>query len=254
MSPAISKLVNRKAQSTSLCDAAALGDLLASRKAVASGVSLDTPDSDGSTAMLHAVANGQVKAVRALLRAGANVNARARASRRQTPLLEASSWGHEAIVRVLLKQPGLRIDARDDGGTTALHWAAMYGRLRVAVMLIRAGAKVDARDSNGFTPFTHAAGEGCAPIVKLLLRAGANVNARVRGQANSTALHVAAIWGRKTVVKAILASGKARVEMLDGDGRSALDLSIAHGHKGVSRWLRAHPAKQKARAKRRNRS
>ena len=140
--------------------------------------------------------------VRALLNAGADVNALDRTADRDggnyTPLHYAAKAvnGSADAVRVLLAA-GATVDARSAGNRTALHFAAQYSDANVVRALADAGADVMARDQYGWTPLhfvtkrshpkhpadTTAARSAAetatarsAAVVEALLEAGTDVN------------------------------------------------------------------------------
>ena len=58
----------------------------------------------------------------------------------------------------------------DDKSHTALHWAAKCGRPDDLKMLLKApGVRIDAKTKNGVTPLIYAASEGWHECVALLL-------------------------------------------------------------------------------------
>ena len=65
----------------------------------------------------------------------------------------------------------------DNGGSTALHWAAMEGKDSVATQLVNVNANVNAVNNFGDTPLHWAAFYGHAIVADLLLGAGANPKA-----------------------------------------------------------------------------
>ncbi len=67
------------------------------------------------------------------------------------------------------------MNARADGGMTALMWASSVGMTK---FLLAHGAKVNLKDDRGSTALIHAADGSDVGIVKALLAAGADVNAR----------------------------------------------------------------------------
>ena len=79
---------------------------------------------------------------------------------------------------------GADIAARDGGGTTPLHWAALRTEAPAVIQtLLGAGANLTARNGNGFTPAHLAAQQNSNPAVLQLLVAaeadlGANLNSR----------------------------------------------------------------------------
>ena len=99
--------------------------------------------------------------------------------------LEIVGRGDASLVAALL-QAGVPVDATNDHGQTALHWAAWQGRDEVVGELLTAGAPLEAREREfGGTPLGWAAhGASMAPpgrhveVVRRLLAAGADVQAR----------------------------------------------------------------------------
>lgn len=81
-------------------------------------------------------------------------------------------------VEALLKVDGIDVQAKDNNGFTALHWAAWSGMPATSYLLIKAGLDVNQQENNGFTPLMLAALRGNAEVVRLLLQMGADVSLR----------------------------------------------------------------------------
>ena len=81
------------------------------------------------------------------------------------PLVTAVRNGDVAAVRVLLKQPN-SANAAEADGTTALHWATDRDDLATAELLVRAGANVKAANRYGVTPMYSAAVSGDAAMIR----------------------------------------------------------------------------------------
>jgi Meckel syndrome type 1 protein len=76
-----------------------------------------------------------------------------------------------ALQAVLGSQPV--IDARDDGGRTALMLATLHGQNRAVEVLLASGADPNAADARGITPLQAAEAANQTVIVEALRRAGA---------------------------------------------------------------------------------
>ncbi len=134
---------------------------------------LELKDSlEQQTPLCVAAALGRLGSVRALLEAGAELEARNDKGR--TPLILAAVGGHLDVVHLLLDK-GAAIDARETNQATALHAAAQLGRTEVAAALLARGAAVDLLDSQKKTPLHLAAFLDRAEIADLLLANGANI-------------------------------------------------------------------------------
>jgi ankyrin repeat protein len=101
-----------------------------------------------------------------------------------TPLHLACSYGHQAIVRALLRRGALRT-ARDSLQSTPLHHACREGHLFLAALLVgRPGRykltpdEVNATHVNGFTPLHYAAAYGHIQCCGMLIAAGSRLDVR----------------------------------------------------------------------------
>jgi ankyrin repeat protein len=77
-------------------------------------------------------------------------------------------------IRKLLDK-GASPNARDEGGMTPLHYAALHGNLNAAEALIK-HSDVNARDKDGQTPLHLALEYGHCNVALLLIEFGADVN------------------------------------------------------------------------------
>ena len=190
---------------------------------------------------LHeAASNGDADAVRTLVKAGADIDARNGDG--QTPLFLAAYFGHADTVRALAAA-GADIQARNGVGETPLHAAALVGhapavrgrpggvtvsigsitvngqsingngndKAEAVRALVEAGADVKATSNGEGTPL-HSAGmnneaepEVVADAVRTLTEAGADVNAT--DDLGMTPLHYAVFFGSPEAVRAFIAKG-----------------------------------------------
>jgi ankyrin repeat protein len=120
-----------------------------------------------------------------------------------SPVADEAMRGDHDAVRGLL-QKGADVNAAQNDGMTALHWAAQRGDAELAQMLIYAGARADAVTRIGlYTPLHVAAREGHAAVAKVLLDNGANVDAKTTNS-GVTPLHLAAASGNVELISLLL--------------------------------------------------
>jgi peptidoglycan/LPS O-acetylase OafA/YrhL len=90
---------------------------------------------------------------------------------------------------------GESVHAKDEGGVTLLHWAAVLGREGIVERLLTEGADVNAKDASGGTPLHWTVFLGEPDMVEQLLKAGADPNAK--NNKGETALDTAPPWSRE---------------------------------------------------------
>src|SRR5262245_22713778 len=157
--------------------------------------------------LAKAIRDGDVKAVRAHLDGGADVNARDVDG--NPPLLLAASHAGPDCVELLLKK-GADVNAANKAGATALIRAATdYEK---ASLLVEAGADVKVKTASGKTPLTLAARRyGNSKTVALFLDKGAD--ARDRNPQGVSPILVAAASGDLDTVKMLVEHGADVNEM-----------------------------------------
>lgn len=166
---------------------AAAGDVNAIRKLApelkdgrkADGAVLNARDRWGRTPLMVAVHMHRPKAVAALIKAGADLNALDR--QKYDAVTIAAVAGHGGILNLLLRAGAKpdQITSPYDG--TALIAAAHKGNVEEVSLLIAAGAPLDHINKLGWTALTEAIvlGDGSdkfVAVVEALVKGGANVN------------------------------------------------------------------------------
>ena len=136
-------------------------------------------------------------------------------------MIAAVTTEDEAAVRALLAA-GATVDATCSGGWTALHLASEPGQAALVELPIAAGGGVNAKGLDGRTALYWASRNDHAAVVKRLLAAGADVDAKTK--AGWTALHVASWRGHNAVAALLLAAG-ADVNAVNDDAETAGDLA-----------------------------
>ena len=146
------------------------------------------------------------------------------------PLVEAARAGDAAAVRALL-DAGADVNAPAPDGATALHWAVHRDSPETVELLLAAGAHPAAVNRYGVAPLSLACTNGSAPVVERLLDAGADPNTVLPG--GETALMTASRSGSAAAVELLVARG-AEVDARERTrGQTALMWAAAHGHAPV---------------------
>jgi len=206
-------------------------------------VDIDTPDAEGWSALLRAAEGGAGAVTELLLRQpGVRVNA-VEPGKRQSALFLASRLGHEGVVRALLACPDVDVNQAAMRGYSPLCIAAEMGQLSVVrLLLAHAGVDANLAKEDGCTPLYVAAHKGYAGIVKCLL-AQEGVDANRPRKSGATPLYVAAQNGDMAVVRLLLSHAGIDAK-LGKDTRKGeytpLYIASHKSHKAVVRQLLAH--------------
>jgi len=176
---------------TPLMNAAGNGDLPSVEKLLRNDANVNATDIDGYTALHYAAHCGDIRVVRALLVAGADINARTKGN--VTPLMNSVNMAcGKPEITLSLIQSGADVNVADSNGETALWIATTESSPEVMEALLRKGADPDVQSKSlgftGDTPLHMAASNGLREPVELLLRYGAK--ATIRNARGQTALDV----------------------------------------------------------------
>ena len=214
------------------------------RRAESSSTSDAAEPGAGVTALHVAARRGCTEAVRALLFAGAAVDARTR--RGVTPLLMAAEAGAELETVVALLDAHASESAVHAEGDTPLMGAAMGDHTHVVVELLKRGASVNQARADGMTALMAAARHGHHASASLLVEAKADPGMRRSSvsaaeqslliQTEFTALHFACRYGH-TQVAAILVEAGAEIDPRSRSGWSPLQYAGQFGHTDALRGM-----------------
>ncbi|MCG8486949.1 MAG: ankyrin repeat domain-containing protein [Chromatiales bacterium] len=165
---------------------------------ISRGAYVNASNEEGATP-LHSAAFGIVNSgdlLKILLAKGANVDS-GTGTKIGTPLIHATKYGNLEAVKVLLNN-GADINARDESGNSALHFASLYGRIDVATYLLMKNPDVNQVNQENNSPLHVAAINGRRMVAEQLVYHGANLIGK--NGAMETPLDCAKQNNRDTVV------------------------------------------------------
>jgi ankyrin repeat protein len=175
--------------------------------------------------------------------------------------IEAIKTGEMAKVKQLLDRDPSLVDAKADGGLSAVLVAAYYNEPDIAQLLVQHGARLDVFEAaavgaldrmkelivahpdlvnvyapDGFQPLGLASFFGHTPIVEFLLDKGAEVDSPSKNNMRVRPLHSAVANRRTEIVKLLLDHG-AEVNTTQADDFTPLHEAAQNGLLEVTQWL-----------------
>lgn len=196
-------------------------------------------DSNGATPLHHAAFNGHTKALRALLNAGADVNAAD--SDGCTATHNAAFNGHTTSLRSLIEH-GANVNHKDShDDSTALHKAAFNGHQACLQVLLDAGADLFAMDSEGLSALQKAAFNDHVDCMEVMLLSGGLKLLQLVDSLGSSALHKCAFNGHSRGCQLLIDHGSA-VDCLDHDLVTPLHNAAFNNHVDCLKILLRHNA------------
>lgn len=151
--------------------------------------------------------------------------------RGQPPLLLALRGESFKIATMLLAQPGLKVDAANSVGETALMMAALRGQLEWLQRLVAHGARIN---KDGWAPLHYAASGPEPKAVALLIERGAALDSFSPNR--TTPLMMAAQYGAEPSVTLLLERG-ASPRLRNERGLNAADFARLGGREALAAHL-----------------
>ncbi len=166
---------------------------------------INTPDSEGVFPLIAAIEKERVDIVKALMKAGADVQVRDSCG--NTVLINSILHnGLENGITDLLLDSDVDIDAQNKKGETALMCAIERGNVRTSSELLRRGCSVDYQDKDGNTALIRSVLFFLdETMIRILLQNHADIN--IRNHHGETALSLAAFFGTREQVGFLLDKG-----------------------------------------------
>jgi ankyrin repeat protein len=205
--------------------------------ALARGQDVNAGDAGGSTPLHHAATVDDSARVARVIAMGARVDAVD--SSHVTPLEVAMFRNAHGAARALLAA-GADANRPNHDGWSPLKFAVRAADPAMLRLLLAHGADPAAPDSSAWPLARIAVETQDVELLALLLEHGMSLAPPDTANGH-TALHVAALGGRADVTRLLLEHG-ADAGARDHAGRTALDLAVRYGHRGVAGALAAHGA------------
>uniref|UniRef100_H3BA65 Ankyrin repeat and KH domain containing 1 n=1 Tax=Latimeria chalumnae TaxID=7897 RepID=H3BA65_LATCH len=222
-----------QADNRSLAEACSDGDVIAVRKLLDEGRSVNEHTEEGESLLCLACSAGYYELAQVLLAMHANVEDRG-IKGDITPLMAAASGGYVDIVKLLLVHCA-EVNAQSSTGNTALTYACAGGFVDVVKVLLKAGANIEDHNENGHTPLMEAASAGHVEVARVLLEYGAGINTH-SNEFKESALTLACYKGHLDMVRFLLEAGADQEHKTD-EMHTALMEACMDGHVEVARLL-----------------
>ena len=220
---------------TPLIHAIKIGDADRVRTLIYANVNPEERNYAGMTPLTIAAEKDNYEIVRLLVEEG-GVDVNAVSSYGITPLIAAAAGGHREAVELLLKH-NADATARDDLGKTALIHAMNTDNRRLTELLAKSNpAAINVPDNTGNTPLLYAAQKGNAENVRILLKYQANPDYQ-NPSTGASALIAATSKGHNKAATQLVSAANATLDLRDNTGRTALFYAVQNGLTTVARQL-----------------
>jgi ankyrin repeat protein len=198
---------------------------------IGKGARINTQTVEGATALIFAVANNRLSAVKTLLTFYPVLDKVTTSY--ETPLLIAIKNRNFEISEALIRA-GADIDFPDRYGATPLHHASLNGYLDIVDLLLYYDALIDEKTNEGTTPLLASIWAGKSDISDLLIQNGANPE--VKDNDGFTPFIMASFYG-DTLIMDLLYKKGADIYAKNNSGHNALTLSILAGNSEATEFL-----------------
>ena len=197
---------NRLTMESALDLAAGANDAWLSATLVTQGANANAVDRRGLTSAMYALHKGANDAARVLVEHPSTKLEQRIKGHGVTMLMVAVQANNTRGVQLLL-DAGVRIDAQDDNGITALGKAAAMDLPHIVQQLADAGASLSIRDKNGVPPLVAAIRKNATLGVGALLDAGADGVGAFFKDGATPLLYAASVAAPRAIIRRLLDAG-----------------------------------------------
>ncbi|CAB0029932.1 unnamed protein product [Trichogramma brassicae] len=197
-------------------------------KGVKKTVELEARDNVGCTPLHHAVHRGLKKITATLLKRGVDPNLVSdNKSTALHVLCQRDKADDDDLIKLFFKNcKDVEVDAKNDGGQTALHHAMYRGHKKLTATLLKNGADPNVVDTNDYTPL-HVicqSDDDSEDLLKLFLKTGKDVKVDVKDKMGWTPLHHATWRGHKKITATLLKQKSIDPNAVENNGWTPLHL------------------------------
>ena len=203
---------------------------------------LDPANANGMTPMHVAAGAGHLQVVQMLVDRGAQVDAADKYGRQ--PIQFAAGAGQLDVVKAIAKLDRIFLNAPDNFGQTALHWALAFEQAETTLWLIGQGGDLLAPDLYGRPALFFAAISKNPALNKRITEEVGSKQAELFEKYQSTPLHDAVLQGDTDVSDRILRGG-FDINQQDTLGRTALHATAFEKDWDMYDWLKDQHADTK---------
>ncbi|XP_066023841.1 ankyrin-2-like isoform X3 [Pocillopora verrucosa] len=210
------------------------GDVTEMKSTLPRGFSVDYRNTTGRTPLMNAALNGNVQAVKSMIKRGADPSL---TDNKQWNTLHHAASGGDTDIISLIHTHLPNIESKTGEGLTPLMVAAVHGKLHAVKWFLEKGATVACEDKGGWNTLHCAASGGDTDIISLIHTHLPNIESKT-GEGH-TPLMVAAAHGKLHAVKWFLEKG-ATVACEDKRGWNTLHHAASGGDTDIISLIHTH--------------
>ncbi|MEL3905872.1 MAG: ankyrin repeat domain-containing protein [Treponema sp.] len=188
---------------------------------------VNTADKAGNTPLHYAVSNNQPEIGGLLIKSGADI-------------FTTNKQGESPVKLAFTKQNGRElwlvtpetVRSTDSGGSTILHYAAVWGNTALIPLIIQQGGNSNAQNYKGETPLFSAVQADNREAVRFLFETDSQTDSRARDFLGNTVLHTAISWRSAGAAEEILQKSPEPAALLNeknSAGKTPLHIAAQQG-------------------------